>query len=129
MTFTDPSFTVRTELAPDGLAPTLIDGPTVASIGGHAYRIEAWQLADEKNAVVVRRLVDAPSPAVASEKIAAFVDASWGDDALIIEDWGQTGFMGERFRISSRDGGSSDIDVEELRARGIVLTANLFQEP
>lgn len=77
----------------------------------------------------MRPLVDAPSAANASERIGAFVDAQWGNDALIIEDWGQAGFMGERFRISSRDGGSSDIDVRELRARGIVLTDNLFQEP
>jgi len=129
VTFTDPNLTVRPELAPDGLTPTLIDGPTVATIAGHAYRVEAWRLTDGESAVVVRPLVDAPSAANASERIGAFVDAQWGNDALIIEDWGQAGFMGERFRISSRDGGSSDIDVKELRARGIVLTENLFQEP
>lgn len=129
MTFSDPAFTVRTELASDDLVPEPIHGPTVEAIAGYYYRVEAWRLVDGSNAVVIRGLVDAPSPSNWSERIAAVVDEQWGQDALIIEDWGQRGMMGDRFRVSSRDGGSSAVDTEELRMRGIVLTEDRFQEP
>jgi hypothetical protein len=129
MAFADPQLTVRPELAAEGLEPQLLHGPTVQPVDGFSYRVEVWELVDGGRVIVVRGLVDAPSVGNKSAAIAAVVYSAWGEQTVIIEDWGQSGQAGERFTISSGDGGSGEVDYDALRARGVILSEDRFQEP
>jgi hypothetical protein len=128
VTFPNLFYTVRSDLVDGALTPELIDGPTVAIIRDHSYRVEAWRLVDGQNVLIVRALVDAPSLANRSESIAAVAREQWGNDVLIIEDWGRSGLAGDRYWISNGEGGRGVLDEAGLRARGLVLTDDLVQE-
>lgn len=88
------------------------------------YRTEAWRLTNGEIVVVVTE-GGALSLANANPKIWDVIERRWDPHGtavsfVVIEDWGEAGYEGQRFRVMNRDGISDEFDFAHWSERGIV---------